>query len=197
MPPLVDAQVIARRLLILNDALDQLSSRASTIDEMSLRGDALLRAATERWLQEAIEACVDLAYHVIVDSGWIPVETARSAFVRLADHQLISAELAARPGLRLPIVRSFRAPHHSCSEAALVDGGHPIRPGEVTLAHGGVLFLDELPEFRRNVIEALRPTMESGRAVVVRARERVNMPAKRLVVAATNPCPCGLHRRDR
>jgi magnesium chelatase family protein len=89
------------------------------------------------------------------------------------------------------IVRPFRAPHHSCSEAALIGGGHPIRPGEVTLAHGGVLFLDELPEFRRNVVEALRPTMESGRAVVVRARERIVMPAKPLVVAAMNPCPCG------
>ena len=89
------------------------------------------------------------------------------------------------------VVRPFRAPHHSCSEAALVGGGHPIRPGEVTLAHGGVLFLDELPEFRRNVIEALRPTMESGRAMIVRARERVTMPAKPLVVAAMNPCACG------
>lgn len=90
-----------------------------------------------------------------------------------------------------PVTRPFRAPHHSCSEAALIGGGHPIRPGEVTLAHGGVLFPDELPEFRRNVIEALRPTMESGRAVVVRARERVVMPARPLVIAAMNPCPCG------
>ena len=89
------------------------------------------------------------------------------------------------------VARPFRAPHHSCSEEALIGGGHPIRPGEVTLAHGGVLFLDELPEFRRNVVEALRPTMESGRAVIVRARERVTMPAKPLVVAAMNPCPCG------
>ena len=89
------------------------------------------------------------------------------------------------------VVRPFRAPHHSCSEAALIGGGHPIRPGEVTLAHGGVLFLDELPEFHRNVIEALRPTMESGRAMIVRARERVIMPARPLVVAAMNPCPCG------
>jgi magnesium chelatase family protein len=87
--------------------------------------------------------------------------------------------------------RPFRSPHHSCTEAALIGGGHPIRPGEVTMAHGGVLFLDELPEFRRNVVEALRPTMESGFAVVVRARERVVMPAKPLVVAAMNPCPCG------
>ena len=95
------------------------------------------------------------------------------------------------------VVRPFRAPHHSCSEAALIGGGHPIRPGEVTLAHGGVLFLDELPEFRRNVIEALRPTMESGRAIVVRARERVSMPAKPLVVAAMNPCPCGYDGDDK
>jgi magnesium chelatase family protein len=87
--------------------------------------------------------------------------------------------------------RPFRAPHHSCSEAALIGGGHPIRPGEVTLAHHGVLFLDELPEFRRNAIEALRPTMESGLAVVVRTRERVIMPARPLLVAAMNPCPCG------
>jgi magnesium chelatase family protein len=89
------------------------------------------------------------------------------------------------------IVRPFRSPHHSCSDAALIGGGHPIRPGEVTLAHGGVLFLDELPEFRRNVIEALRPTMESGVAVIVRASERITMSARPLVVAAMNPCPRG------
>jgi len=87
--------------------------------------------------------------------------------------------------------RPFRAPHHTCSHAALVGGGTPVRPGEVTLAHGGVLFLDELPEFRRDVLEALRPTMESGVAEVVRVRERVRMPAAPLVVAAMNPCPCG------
>jgi magnesium chelatase family protein len=92
---------------------------------------------------------------------------------------------------RFTSARPFRAPHHSCSEAALVGGGNPIRPGEVTLAHGGVLSLDELPEFRRNVIDALRPTMESGVAAVVRARERVIMPARPLLVAAMNPCPCG------
>jgi magnesium chelatase family protein len=87
--------------------------------------------------------------------------------------------------------RPFRAPHHSCSEAALIGGGHPITPGEVTLAHGGVLFLDELPEFKRNALEALRPTMESGLAVIVRARERIAMPARPLIVAAMNPCRCG------
>src|SRR6185295_12069613 len=85
--------------------------------------------------------------------------------------------------------RPFRAPHHSCSDAALVGGGDPIRPGEVTLAHGGVLFLDELPEFRRGALESLRPTMESGLAVIVRARNRACMPARPLIVSAMNPCP--------
>jgi magnesium chelatase family protein len=93
--------------------------------------------------------------------------------------------------------RPLRAPHHTCSDVALIGGGDPIRPGEVTLAHRGVLFLDELPEFRRAALEALRPTMESGEAVVVRARDRVVMPARPLIVAAMNPCPCGYagHKR--
>lgn len=87
--------------------------------------------------------------------------------------------------------RPFRAPHHSASHAALVGGGTPIRPGEVTLAHGGVLFLDELPEFGRSALESLRPTMESGVAMVARAHQRITWPARPLVIAAMNPCPCG------
>lgn len=111
------------------------------------------------------------------------------------DEALEIATIASAAGLRgeprLQLERPFRAPHHSCSDVALIGGGDPIRPGEVTLAHGGVLFLDELPEFRRAALEALRPTMESGVAMIVRARERVAMPAKPLIVAAMNPCPCG------
>lgn len=87
--------------------------------------------------------------------------------------------------------RPFRAPHHTASAAALIGGGDPVQPGEVTLAHGGVLFLDELPEFRRDVIETLRTTMESGAVSIARARCRVSMPADPMVVAAMNPCPCG------
>ena len=93
--------------------------------------------------------------------------------------------------VRLPVRRPFRAPHHSASAAAIIGGGQPVRPGEVTLAHGGVLFLDELPEFRKDVIESLRITMESEEAVVARLHTRVTMPARSLVVAAMNPCPCG------
>jgi magnesium chelatase family protein len=104
---------------------------------------------------------------------------------------IASAAGTAPPAHLSHVRRPFRAPHHSASHAALIGGGSPIRPGEVTLAHGGVLFLDELPEFSRATLESLRPTMESGLAVVVRAQERVVWPARPLVLAAMNPCPCG------
>ena len=104
---------------------------------------------------------------------------------------IASATGAATPSHLHLVRRPFRAPHHSASYAAMIGGGTPIRPGEVTLAHGGVLFLDELPEFSRQTLESLRPTMESGVAVVARAHERVTWPARPLVVAAMNPCPCG------
>ena len=88
-------------------------------------------------------------------------------------------------------VRSFRAPHHTASSAALVGGGTKPRPAEISLAHHGVLFLDELPEFNRNVLEVLREPMESGRIVICRAASYAEFPAQFQLVAAMNPCPCG------
>jgi magnesium chelatase family protein len=87
--------------------------------------------------------------------------------------------------------RPFRAPHHSASSAGLLGGGQPIRPGEVSLAHQGVLFLDELPEFDRRCLESLREVLEQGIVRIARAGQRCELPARFQLIAAANPCPCG------
>ena len=103
--------------------------------------------------------------------------------------QSIAGELA---GGALSDRRPFRAPHHSASMAALVGGGLKVRPGEASMAHTGVLFLDELPEFTPSVLDSLRQPLESGETVIARANTRVTFPARFQLVAAMNPCRCGL-----
>lgn len=118
--------------------------------------------------------------------GLLPALAHEDALESAAVLSLSGAFRAERWGQRV-----FRAPHHSASSAALVGGGSPPRPGEISLAHHGVLFLDELPEFPRLALEALREPLETGRITISRAARQADFPARFQLVAAMNPCPCG------
>ena len=118
--------------------------------------------------------------------GLLPEMTEKEALEAAAIHSLVGGFDAGEWGRR-----PFRSPHHTSSAVAMVGGGTHPRPGEISLAHCGVLFLDELPEFERAVLEALREPMEEGKITISRALEQVDFPARFQLVAAMNPCPCG------
>jgi magnesium chelatase family protein len=110
----------------------------------------------------------------------------------LLEVSMIASMAGELAGGKLTDRRPFRAPHHSASMAAMVGGGLRVRPGEVSLAHNGVLFLDELPEFTPQVLDSLRQPLEAGECVIARANSRVTYPARIQLVAAMNPCRCGM-----
>ncbi|MYF93870.1 MAG: YifB family Mg chelatase-like AAA ATPase [Gemmatimonadetes bacterium] len=118
----------------------------------------------------------------------LPAPTLQEA---LATTKIHSVAGVLPPGQALVATRPFRAPHHTISDAGLIGGGAYPRPGEVSLSHHGVLFLDELPEFRRNVVEALRQPLEDHAVTITRAQIAIAYPADFTLVAAMNPCPCG------
>ena len=119
-------------------------------------------------------------------AGLLPAMTTEEALESAA-----VASLNGRFALENWAVRPTCAPHHTASAVALVGGGSPPRPGEISLAHRGVLFLDELPEFPRAALEALREPLESGHITISRAAQRAEFPARFQLIAAMNPCPCG------
>jgi magnesium chelatase family protein len=120
--------------------------------------------------------------------GILPPLTFDEALECTAIHS-VAGTLPAGAGLLA--WRPFRAPHHTISNVALVGGGAFPRPGEISLAHNGVLFLDEMPEFSRQVLEALRQPLEEGRVSIARAARTAIFPARFVLIAAMNPCPCG------
>ena len=120
-----------------------------------------------------------------------------SILPKLSPRELLEVSMIASiagelPGGKLSDRRPFRAPHHSATMAALIGGGLRVRPGEASLAHNGVLFLDELPEFSPQALDSLRQPLETGECVIARANGRVTYPARIQLVAAMNPCRCGM-----
>ncbi len=121
--------------------------------------------------------------------GILPLMTEPEALESAAVNSISRNEIDVKRWAQRP----FRAPHHTASAVALVGGGSNPRPGEISLAHQGVLFLDELPEFDRRVLEVLREPLESGHITISRAARQVDYPARFQLIAAMNPCPCGYH----
>jgi magnesium chelatase family protein len=121
-------------------------------------------------------------------AGILPPLTREEALETMTVHSVAGI---LPPGTGVLRERPFRAPHHTSSSVALVGGGSGPRPGEISLAHNGVLFLDELPEFPRRVLEVLRQPLEDARVTVARATRTTTFPSRFLLIAAMNPCPCG------
>jgi magnesium chelatase family protein len=126
--------------------------------------------------------------------GLLPPMTFEEALDASAIHSVAGT---LPPGAGLLQARPFRAPHHTISDVALAGGGSVPRPGEISLAHHGVLFLDEMPEFQRRSLEVLRQPLEAGAIVVARAARTVEFPARFTLVGSMNPCPCGFRGHPR
>jgi magnesium chelatase family protein len=202
--PVYGVQTLAEAVALLRD---ETSIAPTTVDAAALlargaaSGDDLAEVRGQAHAKRALEVAAAGAHNLLFlgppGSGKtmlarrlasiLPPLALDEAIEATAIHS-VAGLLAGAP---LVVTRPFRAPHSSISDAALLGGGRPIRPGEITLAHRGVLFMDELPEFRRNALEPLRQPLEERRVTIARGSGTLAFPADVQLVAAMNPCECG------
>lgn len=193
----VCAHLHGRELLPRVQALRDTTHATSTLDILDVKG----QSQAKRALEIAASGGHNLLFYGPPGTGKTMLASRLPGILpRLGEREMLDVaaiySVAAQSKDYHWQQRPFRAPHHTASAIALVGGGSNPKPGEISLAHAGVLFLDELPEFSRQVLEVLREPLESGEVRISRARSQACFPARFQLVAAMNPCPCGYHGSD-